>query len=310
MGGKNLLTSDDVPVLLIGYNRPELLEKRIYELSDMPIKHLYISIDGGDSSHTDKMNLVITKASVIFKDLHTLEIHHNRKNLGLVKHVTSAITEVFKNFQYIIVIEDDVVTSQNFFENMIDGFNVLKLHKMYGIVGAFSPLDLSRIKHLKNYWRITRYTPLWGWGCSKTIWDRYNYNLSQIDIAKNLNKSEVWNRLTSFQKNIWLNRFYKSQENPFASWDMQFQYLSFVESFNNIVPISRLVDNEGFLDPRAVHTKGAKPKWLLIGKQYLGKIESPNIFKFSSLINNVIDSNLLAGDTKIIKTWNTLRFRK
>ena len=85
MGDKNLLTIDDVPVLLIGYNRPELLKKRIYELSDMPIKHLYISIDGGDSSHTDKMNLVITKASVIFKDLHTLEIHHNRKNLGLVK---------------------------------------------------------------------------------------------------------------------------------------------------------------------------------------------------------------------------------
>ena len=310
MSAKNLLTSDDIPVLLIGYNRPELLEKRIYELFTMPIKHLYISIDGGDASHTYKMNLVVSKARKIFKHLDTLEIHHNRKNLGLVKHITTAITKVLKNFKYVIVIEDDIVTSQNFFENMIHGFNALKLHNMNGIVGGFSPLGLSRNKYFKNYWRTTRYTPIWGWGCSKKIWDEYNYNLSHVNIKKSLNESVVWNKLTSHQKKIWLSRFYKSEKNPLATWDMQFQYLSFVGSFNNIVPISRLVDNEGFLDARAVHTKGAKPKWLLIGKQYLGKIESSNIFKFSSLIDNIIDSNLLAGDTKIIKTWNALRFGK
>ena len=39
----------EVPVLLIGYNRPEFLIRRVEEIIQMRVPLLYISIDGGDT---------------------------------------------------------------------------------------------------------------------------------------------------------------------------------------------------------------------------------------------------------------------
>ena len=42
-------------LLLIGFNRPELLKKRLEEISKMEITALYLSLDGGNESHTPNM---------------------------------------------------------------------------------------------------------------------------------------------------------------------------------------------------------------------------------------------------------------
>ena len=42
-------------LLLVGYNRPELLFKRISEIAVMNLDHIYISIDGGIESHSKEM---------------------------------------------------------------------------------------------------------------------------------------------------------------------------------------------------------------------------------------------------------------
>ena len=47
------------PLLLLGYNRHDLLEKRVKEISKMQIEKVYISIDGGQESHKPEKNNLI-----------------------------------------------------------------------------------------------------------------------------------------------------------------------------------------------------------------------------------------------------------
>ena len=49
------ISISEVGVLLLGFNRPELLNKRINEIYKSKVENLYISIDGGRESHTKEM---------------------------------------------------------------------------------------------------------------------------------------------------------------------------------------------------------------------------------------------------------------
>jgi len=304
---KAVLTSKDIPVLLIGYNRPELIERRLIELSQMEIKHLYISIDGGLKGNYSKFEFILSKTRNLFINMETFKVNYYKRNLGMVEHINLAINKVFEEFNYVIIVEDDISLSNNFYVNMVNGFNTQSKNNLTGIVGAFSPLELSRLKIISNRWRITSYVPIWGWGCSSYLWSQYNKDLSKEEIKDNLSKSKSWQSLSEFQKNVWLNRFYKIQKSPNLTWDVQLQYLSFLKNFQNLVPLSRFIENEGFSDLRAVHTKGTRPRWL--GKESLceGVIGSNKIMKNSMLFSRMIDSNTYAGDTKYFHLWYRLK---
>lgn len=300
-----LLNNNDIPVLLIGYNRPELFKRRIAEISKMPIKHLYISIDGGPASHARQINDVIKESKSEFKKFETFNLFHHTKNLGLVKNITSSISTVLEKFKYVVVIEDDIELSNNFYTNMVLGFNVQMILNLNGIVGGYSPLNLKRYRHLPNYWRVSKYCNIWGWGCTAKLWSEYKFDLNYVDFSTTLNKSNTWKELNSWQKELWTNRFIKVQNSPFSTWDIQLQYLSFLNDFQNIYPISSFVRNEGFSDPRAAHTKEKKPRWMTseIGDNRL--INSTKLFKYSSLMSKTIDANTFAGDTKIFRWWSS-----
>ena len=253
------ISISDVGVLLLGFNRPELLKKRINEIYESEIENLYISIDGGSKSHTKEMELLKSYIQKKFSNLVNLSLKHHEENLGLVKHITGEIDYVFTKHQYIIVIEDDVKISTNFISNMINGLNIHKMNNSIGIICGFSPLHF---KYLKNKWRVSKYPYIWGWACSKTTWQNYSYDLSEVDIEKALLNSKTWNHLKPSQKIKWLGLFKKAQENPLETWDAQLMFLSYCKDFKNLAPIFSIVGNEGFNDSRAVHTKGSKPKFV------------------------------------------------
>ena len=249
----------EVGVLLLGFNRPELLKKRINEIYESKVENLYVSIDGGSESHTLEMDLLKQYAHVKLSKIHHFSLHHHRDNLGLVRHITGEISNVLTKHQYIIVIEDDVKISVNFINNMINGLNIHKRDNLLGIVSGFSPVHF---KHLQNKWRISRYPYIWGWACSKAAWQSYTYNLSEVNIEQKLLHSKTWNELKPSQKIKWLGLFKKAQVNPLETWDSQLAFLSYCKDFTNLAPIFSIVGNEGFNDSRAVHTQGKKPKFV------------------------------------------------
>jgi hypothetical protein len=301
---EELLTNDDVPVLLIGYNRPDFLKDRVDELRKMPIKHLYISIDGGVVSNTAEMMNAIEYAKNLSGDLATFNLDHYEENLGLVKHIHGAVTKVLDKFNYVIIVEDDISLSTNFYTNMVNGFNLQRFQGINGIIGGFSSINIQKLKIIRNKWRKSKYCSIWGWGCTREIWMLYSYNLQGVNFKSSLANSKTWKKLSYFQQSLWINRFIKAQNNPFSTWDIQLQYWSFLNSFENLYPVSSMVSNVGFNDFRSEHTKGLKPKWLS-SKQGDNRLIS--ISKLSTLAIKpmcFIDANTVAGDSKFNAWWN------
>jgi len=274
-----------IGVLLLGFNRPELLKKRIDEIYKSRVENLYISIDGGGKSNTKEMDLIKQYAQNKFSKLQYFNLNHHKNNLGLDKHITGEISKVFDKFQYIIVIEDDVKISINFINNMIDGLKIHKRESSIGIVSGFSPLHF---KYLKNKWRISSYPYIWGWACSRAVWQNYEYDLSGINLEQKLLNSKSWNNLKPSQKLKWLGLFKKAQAKSLDTWDSRLVFLSYCKDFINLAPIFSMVGNEGFNDSRAIHTKGKKPKFVTISNlnhQILTK-KSKHLNKIYNLIDN------------------------
>ena len=99
------------PVLLIGFNRPELIAKRLGELSGSTSREIYVSIDYHSPEMQRQMEAAINNSVNSNSSNKVITIFHD-KNLGLARHVTKAISLVLQNHDRVIVLEDDISVNE------------------------------------------------------------------------------------------------------------------------------------------------------------------------------------------------------
>jgi predicted nuclease of restriction endonuclease-like RecB superfamily len=107
-----------IPVLLIGFNRPEFLNRRVEEIVQMNVPRLYISIDGGDGQTESLMKNALSKIERMDTKNTSIIINHHNSSLGLVNHITSAIDGVLSQHKKVIIVEDDIKLTNNFYVNI------------------------------------------------------------------------------------------------------------------------------------------------------------------------------------------------
>jgi hypothetical protein len=303
MTKSEILTPIEVPMLLIGFKRLDFLKARIDEISRTTISTLFLSLDGGHGLSAEEIDNFIQWTKSKLNRLDKLIIDQKTENLGLVSHVTSAISNVLSQYSHVVIVEDDIEISNKFYESIINGLNLQILNNITGIVGGFSVLNLPPNKIINNQWRESNYIAIWGWGCSSDVWKNYKVKLEADLINKELSNSHTWSKLSNFQKQVWLGRFKKIAENPSKTWDIQLQYLSFVNEFNNFYPVSTLVRNVGYSDSRSTNTKNKRPLWMSKNPPDSKVLNSNFVKNFVKVIVDILDSNLVFGDTKLINYW-------
>lgn len=276
-----LIKLEDVCVLLIGFKRPELLRKKVQELQSTIVPNVYISIDGGPDSHTPEMEEFKSFAREKLNCQTTYLVHH-MNNLGLVKHITDTISEIFSIFDYLIVIEDDVVLSENFITNMINGLNLQSRLNQNGVVSGGSTVYYQK---LRNKWRETTTPGMWGWACSATTWDGIRFNLSDVNLKNELKKSSTWQSLTKTEKEYWIAQFIKVQKNPVYTWEYQFLFHLFKNDMKNIAPIFSMTGNEGLNRTDAFHTSDSRSKSIDRNNKNINNSLVLSLSRFSKFYN-------------------------
>lgn len=71
-------------------------------------------------------------------------------NSRLSKHVSQAITDVLNDFERTIVIENDILLSNSFVANMLDGFSILKQENKTGLINDFLVFSKRNLYGLKS----------------------------------------------------------------------------------------------------------------------------------------------------------------
>ncbi len=299
-------TSNALAILLIGYNRPEFIRRRISELGDVTPSKLIISIDGGCNQEAlEEFQRLKLEVSETCQDIEFL-IH--AENLGLVRHITGSVSRALETHEYVLVIEDDVALSQNFVKNIL---NAITLNTGLNIatIGGFSPIRSARHFTWLNAWRTTKYFSAWGWCVSREVWSSYSHEINEQELSDGLKNSKIWNSLPTFNKVTWMYRFNKIIVNPQLTWDYQMQFLSFKLDLEHVLPIFRISDNEGFSDTRSTNTKELRPSWMGQRVTTANSLIKCSTGRAISRLVERLDSLTIAGDSKAKEVFRKRRLR-
>ena len=285
-------------ILLLAYNRWDLVEKRLFELAKSNIKptDVVLSVDGSPDPEFNRMRDVHVYRLKNLDLPFEFEVILRPINLGCSSHIITAVTEILNLYESVIVIEDDVSVSPFFLGSMNETFDLIARRDDVGTIGGFSNFHKKHHFPLffkSTYWRKTSYFSAWGWGTTQEFWQSF-VRVSEIeDLDEYLSQSSTWSNFSRRKKNIWMRRFNR------GVWDFNVQLALIRNDKFNLLPALRIIDNEGFSDERSTHTKHRRPRNLFgEGKtnEIPKKIEEFRFSPLKKIFWGFVDSNLWAAD--------------
>lgn len=235
---------NNIAVVFFCYNREDKITKTIQSyLScyEHQKNNIYVFIDGspnGDNSVQDDIHENVTKI------LPEATIIQRKKNMGLKLSIFDGISQVLKNHDAAIIIEDDLDLSPYFYIYMRDSLNIYKKSsKIYQISGfKYSP-GKSENAHLLPI------TTSWGWATWKNKWANFDINNNQILNVQKKDKFK-YNFYFSFP----FSKMAKNElNNNISSWAIRWYSFVFSVKGLTLYPPTNLVINRGF-DASGTHS--------------------------------------------------------
>ena len=291
----NIMSEMDFEILLIGFNRPNLLKKNIKKLIKTTNSQIYISVDGprkGNSSDKERCQEIRDYLT----DLNRLDrIHVNieQSNMGCKAAVEKAIDWFFSNVKAGIILEDDCVPSDNVYDYV--NHCMIELKKRSDIFA----LNLTSFKdsNKKNMrCELTKYIHVWGWATTAENWKKYRLDIPVLDTVA----LQAW-AFDRREQHAWRKNFKLVRSGKIDTWDYDLQWFLIRNRKYCVVPPVNFIQNVCF-DENATHTKTSptylplielakqsfNPKFLKIEKEYNSmsdiknyklKFRNPSIFQ-------------------------------
>ena len=235
------------PIVLFVYNRPWHTEQTLNalmqnELADQSVLNIYA--DGPKENATeeqlkkiDEVRQVIRKKKWC-KEVHIVEADRNK---GLADSVIDGVTEIVNKYGKIIVLEDDIVSSQGFLRYMNEALNLYANEdKVMEISGFMFPVNTKSLPDTFFY----NVNSCWGWGTWKRAWKFYNNDA--LDLYLNLIESKVdWKKFNAYQGNSFKEQLLANVEKKLNTWAVKWHASMFLSDGNVLHPKLSLVKNIG-----------------------------------------------------------------
>ena len=249
------------PLLLIGFNRPELFGQLIARLSETQPSKIYVAIDGPRVGNpTDLEKVTATRDLVNSIDwpckVETLFQEHN---LGCGQGVSAALNWFFAHEERGIILEDDILPKASFF-----GFcsELLDRYEDDDRVLAISGCNFVPPEFVTSggEYRFSRVPHIWGWATWRRSWVLHDLDIS--DWRERMPPRKLWevsgHSVSGFI--FWRSIFDLMARGAIDTWDMQFVFAGMDRNMLTATANTNLVDNIGW-GTSATHTSD-RPKYL------------------------------------------------
>lgn len=242
----------NIPILFIIFNRPDIASKSFLKIKEARPSKLYIAQDGARQDSPGENDIVLKTRKIILDMIDwqcEVKTLFQEQNLGCGKGVFTAISWLFQNEDIGIILEDDCVVSNSFFQFMEEMLTKYKDDQRIGMVAGSNLINSYREN--KTSYFFSRYKSCWGWGSWKRAW-------ANMDIDMNWRKDYCDDVICnsgyySKGKSKW-NYQLKCIDNNFVSaWDWQWFFTLSSQNQLCIYPAKNLVSNIGN-DSNATHT--------------------------------------------------------
>jgi len=243
------------PIVLFVYKRPDLTLKTLSALQNndlAPSSKLFIFADGPKTNSSENDLKDIERTRRIIKERTWCKesvIIENDHNLGLAKSVISGVTEVLRDFDRIIVLEDDLVTAKGFLRYMNTG---LDRYSDENRVMQLSGYNFPFKAKARGRSYFMPFTASWGWGTWKRAWDSFDEMATGYEELKS--DSLLRDRFNLEGSYPYSDMMYNQMEKKIIdSWAVRWWWSVFKQNGLVLYPDVTLIQNIGFGEG-ATHT--------------------------------------------------------
>ncbi len=234
---------DEKPVLLIGYNRPDLMTRVLDSLLNLPLSQLYISVDGPKSlSDLEKVKSV-QKVILEHRVSRNQKYRFMQQNLGCKNHVLDSLKWFFLFEVEGIVLEDDCLPDVSFFNFCKSSLDVYRnVPEVLMITGT--NFDLKN--HHPSIPMFSIFPHVWGWASWKDRVENYLREVENPEITSPIKAIKNTRGLGIVNSIYWALISLNMRFNKIDTWDYQLALFSFKNRMLTLVSPINLIENIGF----------------------------------------------------------------
>jgi hypothetical protein len=250
------------PIVLFTYKRLETLKLTVQALQGNFLaeeSELYIFSDAAKGDVDQKAVDDVRAYLQSIKGFKTITIYESKYNNGLAASIIEGVSQVLKVHKAVIVLEDDLVSTNNFLDFMNHSLVQYEVEKTVFSVSGFSfNLHLDN-KYIYDTYFLNRGWS-WGWATWRNRWDKMDWEIKDYnDFVKDRKAQKIFSEGGSD-----LNGMLKKQMNSdLDSWAIRWFYNQFKFKGLTVYPVKSKILNEGF-GINATHTKGSSKRYLPI----------------------------------------------
>ena len=199
------------PIVLFVYNRLDHTKRTVEALKKNSLainSDLYIVSDGyKEESDRKDVELVRQYISQI-NGFNKVRVVYRKKNLGLARNIISGVTTVIKKYGKVIVLEDDIVTSESFLEFMNSALEKYEDKKRVMSISGYIP-EIKKESLPESF--FLPWFDCWGWATWKDRWEKFERNPKSLIrdtnyfqrkyININGNALDLWNQVIDNYRN-------------------------------------------------------------------------------------------------------------
>lgn len=235
-----------IPILIIGFNRPDILKQTFeYIRKAKPLK-LYIAIDGVRPDKEGEDKLVEQVKAVVENVDWPCDAYYkyNETNKGAEITVSSAISWVFETEEYAIILEDDIIAPISFLKFAQE---MLEKYKDDDRIGTVTGSNFTPIPVWDNTdYFFAKYGHSWGWGTWKRVWKHFDLYVSVPDEHL---KTPFLKKITNSRaERNYYRKIFKTMQTKGSgnsTWDFVALYYNRINNKLSVIPRVNLTSNIG-----------------------------------------------------------------
>jgi len=242
-----------IPILYLIFNRPDLVRETFPLIKRKQPQVLFIASDGPREDHPDDFRKVSECRNWILSqidwecDVSTL---FRENNLGCGKAVSEAITWFFNTVENGIILEDDLLFSNDFLDYAATSLERYRNEKYILHIAGTNVLNKTNKQEKTSF--LSKYANVWGWATWRDRWSNFIWDPQSLSEST---KSHY--RLSKKEILFWEGVGQKLHSLEIDSWAYRWQLSIWNKNGYALTPSVNLVRNIGF-HGEGTHTSDPK----------------------------------------------------
>lgn len=235
------------PIVLFTYKRLDTLKQTVEALQQNYLaadSDLYIFSDAAkgdlDSVGVTQVRNYIQSVSG-FK---SITIYESQLNKGLATSIIEGVSQILKDHEAVIVLEDDLITTPNFLNFMNGALDYFKNNQRIYAVNGYSHL-IEGIVSKDDFIYLHSRASSWGWATWNNRWEKNSFDKSLIKekIDSDISLLNKFNKINGEDCGQMLLNSLNGKNN---SWYIRWVFYNFLKDRLSIYPVLSKIENIGF----------------------------------------------------------------